>query len=267
MFPLHDDNPTTRTALVTYALIAINAIVFLYMVMLPPLDRQVFVFDHGFIPARISQLSDPRPLEIAVQVELQDNRTGRVVERAARYELPPAPLGIFASVVTAMFLHGGWMHLIGNMWFLAVFGNNVEDRLGHLPYLVFYLLCGLIAAAGQWALNTKSEIPMIGASGAVAAVLGAYAITYPHARVRTLIFLVIFVTFWDLPAWVVLGFWFVGQVFAARADSVAEVHQSVAFMAHVAGFGSGLLLMVLCRMVIPPPQPRRVYTDGYWEQP
>jgi membrane associated rhomboid family serine protease len=253
MFPLHDDNPTRRPAILNWTLIAINVLVFLYMLQMPPAQRQWFVIEHGFIPARIAQLVTPRPLLVHFEVLHVDPRTGWRYAVEQPYQILPDSRSILASLFTAMFIHGGWLHLIGNLWFLAIFGNNIEDRLGHLLYLIFYLGGGLLASAGQWMQDPGNTTPMVGASGAIAAVLGAYAVTYPHARVHTLIFLGFFFTTVDLPALLVLGLWFVGQVFSARADIVAGAAEGVAFMAHVAGFASGAVLMLGLKLLIPPP--------------
>ncbi len=165
----------------------------------------------------------------------------KVMPRAI--ELKPEPRQIWASLLTCMFLHGGWWHLLGNMWFLWIFGDNVEDRLGPLLYLVLYLLGGVIASLSHWVVSPNSTLPVIGASGAVAAVLGAYAITWPGARVRTLVFLVIFVTIIDVPALVVLGAWFVGQLVAGHQALYHAGTGGVAWWAHVGGFVAGMVLM------------------------
>lgn len=252
-FPLYDDNPAHRPPIVTYLIIAINVLVLLYMVLLPIDQRQFLVFDHGFIPARTQQLTTDQPITIPFERLAVDQRTGRVVEVKQAYVVEPNRLGVVATLFTCMFMHGGWMHLIGNMWFLKIYGNNVEDRLGHVAFPFFYLLGGLLATFGHWLQNPESTVPVIGASGAVAAILGAYAVTWPHARVRTLVFLFVFITFWDLPALLVLGAWFVGQLLSAQQDLVGGTGQGVAFMAHVAGFVAGAALMPLFRLVIPPP--------------
>jgi membrane associated rhomboid family serine protease len=163
------------------------------------------------------------------------------------------PGQIVLSWFTAMFLHGGWLHLIGNMWFLVIFGNNVEDRLGHGVYLLLYLLGGLAAAAFHWAGAPSSMAPVIGASGAVAAILGAYAITWPWARVHTLIFLFIFITVVDFPALLVLGVWFLTQLFNATQQTMG-MGENVAWWAHVGGFVAGAFLMpLLSALVVPEP--------------
>jgi membrane associated rhomboid family serine protease len=158
-----------------------------------------------------------------------------------------------------MFLHGGWLHLLGNMWFLWIFGNNVEDRLGSLLFIVLYLVGGLMASAAYWMTDPGSRVPVIGASGAVAAVLGAYAITWPWARVRTLVILIIFITLVDVPAVFFLGIWFVLQVFSGMGSFHHEAGAGVAWWAHIGGFLAGMVLMPLFRSLLderdrkPPP--------------
>jgi len=241
MFPLYDDNPTEHTPLLTYALVAINVLVFFWMNRLPEWEQQKLVYQRGFVPARIIQLSEPHPILVPVDVRVRIPFWGeQVVQRPI--ELEPAPRQIWLSLLTCMFLHGSWMHLLGNMWFLWLFGNNVEDRLGPLPYLVLYLVGGLIASGAHWLVAPNSIMPVIGASGAIAAVLGAYAITWPWARVATLIFLVVFVTIIDVPALVVLGVWFLIQVLESLRG---EASAGVAWWAHVGGFLAGMVLMPL----------------------
>ena len=150
-------------------------------------------------------------------------------------------------MVTSMFLHGGWMHLIGNMWFLWVYGDNVEDVLGHGKYLLFYLLCGIVAAATQFAISPDSRVPVLGASGAIAGVMGAYLLKFPQSRILTLLPLFIFWTTIELPAWLILVYWFVLQFFSG-VGSIGYAQSSqggVAFFAHVGGFLAGMLLISL----------------------
>jgi membrane associated rhomboid family serine protease len=148
----------------------------------------------------------------------------------------------FAALFTSMFLHGSWMHLLGNMWFLWIFGNNVEDSMGHLRFLVFYLLTGLIAAGAHVLSSPGSPVPTVGASGAISAIMGAYAVLYPRARVTTLLVLVIFIRLIALPAWVWLGLWFLFQLVSAGGQTPGQ--GGVAFWAHIGGFAAGLLLVV-----------------------
>ena len=214
MIPLHDDNPTEIRPYVTWALIAICVLVFLWQQT--PGDGGV-VLSLGFIPAVLLGKAELSPELVMV----------------------PAAL----TPVTSMFLHGGWMHLIGNMLYLWIFGNNVEDAMGHGRFIAFYAVCGLAAAAAQAALDPASRIPMIGASGAIAGVLGAYALLYPRAKVLVLIPIFVIFTTVRLPALWVLGGWFVLQLInGALADPAGG---GVAWWAHIGGFAAGLALIWL----------------------
>ena len=257
-FPIHDNNPTSRLPIVTVGLIVVNTVVLIWFIQQPTVTQEDVVVHRGFIPARISQLSNPN---LVVNVKLLPVAANNPLKQPNVLALPAKPSQIYLSLLTTMFLHGGWIHLIGNMWFLWLFGNNVEDRLGSVIFLCFYLLGGLLATACHWLYDPQSIIPVIGASGAVSAVLGAYAITWPHARVKTLVFLIVFVTIIEVPALWVLGFWFVSQLVEAagllnlpmqRGARVAEP-ASVAWWAHVGGFAAGLLLMPLLSAGAPPP--------------
>ena len=249
MFPLKDHNPTSRTPYVTILLIAINSLVMLWLASLAPLQRQQAVLEHGFIPARIGQLGDPRPIEVQLVAEMPAAFPGQVRQQVVgKVVLPPVPTYILLSILTTMFMHGGWMHLVGNMWFLWIFGNNIEDRLGHLLYLGFYLVGGLLATACHWAYDPHSTMPVVGASGAVATILGAYAVTFPTAMVSTIIFFG-FVTVVDIPALFWLGLWLVGQL----ADAFFNRDLGVAVWAHIGGFAAGALLMPILSFGSPPP--------------
>jgi len=255
-FPFHDENPTQRTPFVTFGLIAVNVAAYLWLVQLEPLERHRANLTFGFIPGRVAQLTGQHPQPIVVPlgppVEQPGFPFGRVVQR--QLKLPPDDGQIVRSVFTCMFLHAGLWHLVGNMWFLWLFGNNVEDRLGPLPYLLVYLVGGLAASACHWATDPNSLIPVIGASGAVATVLGAYFITWPWARVHTLVFLFIFITIIDVPAVIVLGVWFLGQLLSGHQALQAGQAEGVAWWAHVGGFLAGLVLMPLtARLVGAPP--------------
>jgi membrane associated rhomboid family serine protease len=238
MFPLYDNNPIQRTPVVTYLLVAINVVVFLWMSRLSEVQQEVLAYQHGFVPARVIQLSQPRPIQVPIEVAVYDPFLGGHIEQRA-LELPANPRQIWASLFTCMFMHGGWMHLLLNMWFLWLFGDNVEDRLGPVLYLFIYIVGGLLGSGVHWWANPNSMVPVIGASGAIAAVLGAYAITWPWARVSTLVVLVVFVTIIDIPALVVLGAWFVGQVLSLGNAA----NSGVALWAHVGGFMAGMALM------------------------
>jgi hypothetical protein len=160
-----------------------------------------------------------------------------------------------------MFLHGSWLHIIGNMWVLWIFGDNIEDYLGHFAYLIFYLLCGFAAAIAHIILNSGSDVPTVGASGAIAGVMGAYFLLYPKSRVLTLVPLIVFFTFWWLPAWIVLGYWFLLQFLSGASTSIAYSNPDsgrIAFWAHVGGFIAGIIMI----KVLPRRSPRNRY--GTW---
>ena len=219
MFPLHDDNPTILTPVITIGLIALCAVVFLWQVSLGPSAGDVAVLRYGLIPALLFGEARPAPDLAALSAEL--------------------------TVVTSMFLHGGWMHLIGNMLYLWIFGNNVEDSMGHGRFALFYLICGTVAALAHAAQDTGSTIPVIGASGAVSGVLGAYVLLYPRARVLVLVWLGIFVTTMRIPAGVVLAFWFLLQFFSAAVSGSSG--GGVAWWAHIGGFLAGMALIPFFR--------------------
>lgn len=223
MIPLKDDTPRFSTPYVTYFLIALNTVIFLYELLgFGPHARNQFLFQFGMVPARISGLLSGVP------------------HVSAGTALLP--------ILTSMFLHASWLHLIGNMWVLWIFGDNIEDYLGHFPYIVFYLVCGLAAAVTHTLLNAGSVMPTVGASGAIAGIMGAYFVLYPRAKVLTLVPLIVFFTFWWLPAWIVLGYWFAIQFFSGAATAVAVSSRTaggIAFWAHVGGFVAGIVLIKL----------------------
>lgn len=216
MIPLRDVIPSRTTPYITVTIIIINAIAWFYEVSMPRENLAVFLQVYGVVPGAF----------------------------------------IPTTLLTSMFLHGGWSHVIGNMWYLWIFGDNVEDRLGHGRFLLFYLLCGVGAAFGQIVMDPESTLPMIGASGAIAGVMGAYFVLYPHSRVLTLIPLIIFWEIIELPAIMLLGFWFLMQLFSAGAIAVTASTGGggVAFMAHVAGFVAGVIgVLVLRKRARPEP--------------
>jgi membrane associated rhomboid family serine protease len=227
--------------MVTIAVIVINCVVFLWSRGLPPIQQETLAYQWGFVPARIGQLVTHQRIPVQIGPEqLQLGPWGPM--RGPIIILEPRPAEIALTLLTYLFLHGGWMHLLGNMWFLWLFGDSVEDRLGHAGFLIFYLLGGLAASFTQWLVFPNDKLPVIGASGAIAAVLGAYAVTWPWARIYTLIFLFVFFTVVELPAMLFLGGWFVYQILAGVVGSHA-VGQSVAWWAHIGGFAAGFLLM------------------------
>ena len=249
MFPLKDHNPTFTTPFVTYALVALNTLVMLWVSTLSPLNQQQLAIEHGFIPARIAQLNNPNmKLDVPVvrQVVLPNGQVKLQTVKTVRIE--PAAGPVTASLISSMFIHGGWMHLVGNMWFLWIFGNNIEDRLGHVVYLIFYLVGGMLATGCHWAYDPASQVPVVGASGAVATVLGAYAVTYPKATISTLVFFG-FITIIQVPALVWLMIWLGGQLF----DAFLQQDLGVAVWAHIGGFAAGAILMPLLSIGSPPP--------------
>lgn len=268
--PFRDDNPVRRTPWVTYALVAANVVAFLWLWRLPPGRQQAVVFQRGFVPARMEQLwgRNLRPLEVEVQGRPVLTPFGPAVQ-VQTYRLEPSPREILLSLITCMFLHGGWLHLLGNMWFLWIFGNNVEDRLGPGLYFAFYILGGLLATLAQWQIDPDSTTPIIGASGAVAAVLGAYAITWPWAKVETLVVLIVFFTVIELPALVVLGVWFLGQVVEAThaiqvGSGPLSYRSGVAWWAHIGGFIFGALAMPVLSSLAEPRGPAGRQTTTQW---
>jgi len=246
VIPVHDVNPIRRTPWVTYLLIAANVVVFLLTpaatstgvesASLGELCRQEAFYDrYAAIPR---ELIDNRQLPQVPtgEVGVGDRGPGCVVAPPAYQKVPAL------SVLYSMFLHGGWLHLLGNMLFLWVFGNNVEDRFGRLRYLIFYLLCGYVAAYGFALASHDSVAPLIGASGAVAGVLGAYLVFFPRARVWSLVPVLLFIPL-RLPAWFVLGLWFVLQWVYSAGYAVSEAG-SVAYLAHVLGFVFGVFAAI-----------------------
>lgn len=252
MFPLYDTVPHRRFPWITLLIIVANVAILIWVQRLPPRQYAEFVVQHGFVPKRLQQLSDPK-LVVPVDIgPMEENRPVGLPAKPDLVQLPANPPAIYASMFTMMFLHAGWLHLLSNMWFLWIFGNNVEDRLGHFIFLFFYVLGGLFALFLHWAIEPNSTMPVLGASGAVAAVLGAYAITYPTAKVRTLIFLgLVFLV--DIPALVFLGLWFVLQLLEGLAVLGGAVEGGVAWWAHVGGFAAGLILMPILSLGSTPP--------------
>src|SRR5438552_18033897 len=198
MIPLRDIIPSRTVPYITVTIIVLNALAWLFELSLPRDVRTAFLQVYGMVPADFHA----------------------------------------STLISSMFLHGGWSHIIGNMWYLWIFGDNIEDRLGHGRFIVFYLLCGIAAALGQVIIDPYSRLPTIGASGAIAGVMGAYFVLYPQSRVLTLIPLWFYYEIFELPAIFLLGFWFLLQLFSAGAIAVTSNSDSggVAFVAHVAGF-------------------------------
>lgn len=253
IFPFGDDVPARRAPVVTSAIIIANVLALLWVNRLPSPDRAAVVAERGFIPVRLSQAATGRPIVIEIEDLARHPHLNMPVVVKKEVRLPADRPSIAGSLVTALFLHGGWLHLLGNMWFLWIFGNNVEDRLGHVVYAIFYLGGGVLANLCHWWSDPQSQIPVIGASGAVATVLGAYAVTWPWAHIRCVVLLIIIITVVELPALVVLGFWFLAQVLEASKQVNVGVHGGVAFWAHIGGFLAGMALMPFLGGKEPPP--------------
>lgn len=219
-FPLKDENPTTRPPIVTIALMVICVLVFFLEVSSGQQGMQQIIYQFGLIPSVLLGLNELPP------------------------NLDVIPAG--ATLITSMFLHGGWMHLIGNMWFLWIFGDNIEDELGHGRFLLFYLLSGLGAAALQIIIGPNSDIPMVGASGAISGVLGAYMLLYPRAKILTLVFLGFFITMMRITAIWFLGIWFGMQLLFGLA-SAGGTGGGIAWWAHIGGFLAGVGLLYVLR--------------------
>jgi membrane associated rhomboid family serine protease len=229
MFPYRDENETQRTPYITLAFIALNVLMWLFVQGAGaslPLARSVC--NLGLIPGELMGTVPP-----GTRFPIGDGLVCLT---------DPGPQ--VSHLITSMFLHGSWMHLIGNMWFLWLFGNNVEDSMGRLRFAIFYLLCGLAAALAQVATNPASAIPMVGASGAISGVMGGYLVLYPQVRVFCLVVLGFFVTSVALPAWMMLIYWFVIQFVSGLAAFGGDVG-GVAFWAHTGGFVAGLILVKL----------------------
>jgi membrane associated rhomboid family serine protease len=227
MIPLRDENPSLTVPVVTRLLIALNAIAFLGELALGP-DLRGFFYAWGLVPARMT-------------LAIQHTSSESIVFPAV-------------TIFSSMFMHGGWLHLAGNMWYLWIFGDNVEDRLGHGRFLLFYLFAGIASGILHWVFNATSVAPTVGASGAIAGVLGAYLVAFPHARVITLVPLFPFFRVMALPAVLVLGLWIVMQLFSG-AFSLGSAASSggVAWWGHIGGFLFGLAVMAIVRVSRPRP--------------
>lgn len=231
MFPLRDDNPTFSTSVVTFLIIGLNAAAWIFVQGLgSDLSLAASICRYGLIPGELLGTLEP-----GTRVPLGE---GLACVLAA-----DASVG---SVISSMFMHGGWFHLIGNMWFLAVFGDNVEDALGTGRFILFYLMCGIVAAAMQVATDPASALPMVGASGAISGVMGAYAVLYPRVPVHVLVFLGILFTRFVVPAYLMLGYWFLIQLLGG-IPALASAAGGTAFWAHVGGFVAGVFLGRLLR--------------------
>lgn len=218
MVPLRDENPITITPYITYGLVILNILIFLIEISLSPNQLQAFFDTWAIVP-----------------IQLTDSFLGQGA----------GPNREWVTLISSQFLHGGFLHIIGNMLYLWVFGNNIEDQLGHSRFLIFYLGCGVLAGLTQWIFDPLSDVPTLGASGAIAGVMGAYILRFPRARILTLIPLFIFVTVIRVPAIVFLGFWFIQQAFYSFLSLGSEVNMGsggIAYWAHSGGFVFGIIL-------------------------
>ena len=233
MIPIRDENPSRSFPVITILLIAVNIAVYAYQFFLGP-DAQAFVVRFGAIPWEITHFR-----------ELPG--------------LPPESVSMIPSVLTlfsSMFLHGGLLHLLGNMLYLWIFGDNVESLVGRFSFLVFYILCGLAAALTYVVFDPNSNVPMIGASGAISGVLGAYMISFPSARIHVLVFLLFFIRIIRVPALIVLGFWFLMQLWNGFGSIGVKNAGGIAWFAHIGGFGFGILSILLI--------PKKKYKNAAW---
>lgn len=241
-FPLYDIQQPRRLPIVNWLLIAICAASFVTQLRAP--DGGVnLVISYGFIPARLT--TGNRPIQTVLPVIEETPAGPQTVRR--QVVLPPAPIAPWLTLITCMFLHGGWLHALGNLWFLHIFGDNVEDRFGHVGYLMLYLATGIAAGLLHYLADRSSTLPTIGASGAIAGVMGSYLLLFPRARVVTLVFIIVIVQMIQLPAYLVLGIWFVAQLVAAATTDASM--GGVAWWAHVGGFVAGLILTWYARDV------------------
>jgi membrane associated rhomboid family serine protease len=246
MFPYHDENETKRTPVVTYTIIALNVLVWVVIQgagSTLPLARSVC--ELGLIPGELTGALPP----------------GTVFPMGEGLSCLTDPGRQVSNLFTSMFLHGGWMHLLGNMWFLWIFGNNIEDSMGHARFVVFYLACGVAAALAQVLVNPASAIPMVGASGAISGVMGAYLVLYPRVRVFAIVPIGFIPISIALPAWTMLVYWAVLQAVGGLFGLLGEERGGVAFWAHLGGFIAGVVLVkILAR-----PDDVAEHRRGSWE--
>lgn len=222
MIPLRDTNPRSSFPWVTVLIILANCLVFFREIIAPPEQLELLMGSYGLVPARTTAFFSDSSIPLSLAI------------------LP---------FFTSMFLHGGWMHILGNMWFLWIFGDNVEDRVGHVRYVLLYLLSGLAGAVTHVLFSAHSTLPTVGASGAIAGVMGAYLVTFPRARILTLVPLFVFMTTFEVPAFIILLYWLLLQFVSGAASlGASEAGQGgVAWFAHVGGFAMGIPLMLLLR--------------------
>ncbi|MDP7237249.1 MAG: rhomboid family intramembrane serine protease [Candidatus Latescibacteria bacterium] len=237
LLPIQDENPTYSKPVITVALLSANVMVFVYQMILGPAGEQLFIFGTAVIPYELTHYVDRTTFAIP----------------STRYAYPAALLPFPLTLFSAMFTHGGFMHLGGNMLYLWIFGNNIEDAMGHGRFFIFYMVTGLGATMVHVLSDPNSTIPMIGASGAIAGILGAYFVLYPKAKIKTFVVLIIFIQIIYVPAVFILGFWFLRQIIGIGSDDIA-------WYAHIGGFLVGMFLVRRFE------RPRRIIIDprGEW---
>lgn len=237
LLPIQDENPTYSKPVITVALLSANVMVFIYQMILGPAGEQLFIFGTAVIPYELTHFVDRTTFAIP----------------STRYAYPAALLPFPLTLFSAMFTHGGFMHLGGNMLYLWIFGNNIEDAMGHGRFFIFYMITGLGATMVHVLSDPNSTIPMIGASGAIAGILGAYFVLYPKAKIKTFVVLIIFIQIIYVPAVFILGFWFLRQIIGIGSDDIA-------WYAHIGGFLVGMFLVRRFK------RPRRMIIDprGEW---
>lgn len=237
LLPIQDENPTYSRPVITVALLSANVMVFIYQMILGPAGEQLFIFGTAVIPYELTHFVDRTTFAIP----------------STRYAYPAALLPFPLTLFSAMFTHGGFMHLGGNMLYLWIFGNNIEDAMGHGRFFIFYMITGLGATMVHVLSDPNSTIPMIGASGAIAGILGAYFVLYPKAKIKTFVVLIIFIQIIYVPAVFILGFWFLRQIIGIGSDDIA-------WYAHIGGFLVGMFLVRRFK------RPRRMIIDprGEW---
>ena len=239
LLPIQDENPTYSRPVITVALLSANVMVFIYQMILGPAGEQLFIFGTAVIPYELTHFVDRTTFSIP----------------STRYAYPAALLPFPLTLFSAMFTHGGFMHLGGNMLYLWIFGNNIEDAMGHGRFFIFYMITGLGATMVHVLSDPNSTIPMIGASGAIAGILGAYFVLYPKAKIKTFVVLIIFIQIIYVPAVFILGFWFFRQIIGIGSDDIA-------WYAHIGGFLVGMFLVRRFKR----PRSRRIIIDpsGEW---
>jgi len=241
MLPLQDNIPSRITPVVNYVLIAICCVVFFFQVQEQPGEPSL-VERYGMIPVRV--LHPDRPVEVTVEARQIQTPRGPEIELTKR-TAAPAAVPAWLTLLTCCFLHGSFMHLFGNMWFLFIFGDNIEDRFGHIGYVLFYLVCGGAASLVHYVTDPNSTIPTIGASGAIAGVMGAYFVWYPRAQVKALIPLGVIMQIMVVPAALFLGLWFLLQFFSGVGFAGGTESTGVAWWAHIGGFAAGAALALI----------------------